>query len=113
MNMRIRNVLKEFEVHFRPVQLGSNIQGKSEWKHYGDGTYRIKISIRNIPLPDDSKLDLFLDGELMMRLSVQNHKAKVDIENYNGIGIPIIKSGQLLQIKSGQNILAECRYEVE
>lgn len=111
--MRIRKVLEEFEAHFRPVQPGSTIHGKSEWKHYGDGSYRIKISIRNIPLLDSAKIDLWLDGELMMQLSVQNQKARVDIENYGGIGIPTIKAGQVLQIRSGQDILAEGKYEVE
>jgi hypothetical protein len=96
--MRIRNVLKEFEADLHPVQPDSSIQGKSEWKHYREGTYRIKISIRNLPLPDDSKIYLWLDGKLLMQLSVQNHKAKVDIGNDSGIGIPVIKAGQVIQI---------------
>jgi hypothetical protein len=64
-------------------------------------------------LPDHSKIALWLDDEFMMQLSVQNHKAKVEIENDSGIGIPSIKAGQILRIKSGQNILAEGKYEAE
>jgi len=111
--VRIRNVLKEFEAHFRPAQPGSPVHGKSEWKHYGDGTYRFKVSILGILMPDDSKIDLWLDGKWIMRLAVQNKKAKVDIENDGGSGVPSVQAGQVLQIKSGQTVLAEGTYEAE
>ena len=111
--MRIRNVLAEFEAHFHAVQSDSRVNGKSEWKHYGDGTYRFKLSIRNIPLPDKSKVDLWLDGHWLMRLVVENNRVKIDLENDSGSGIPPIKAGQVLQIKSGQNVLAEGKYEAE
>jgi hypothetical protein len=113
MKMRFRTVLQEFEAHFHPVQPGSNVRGKSEWKHYGDGTYRFKISIRDIPLPDHSEIDLWRDGHWMMRLSVQSNKAKVDLENDSGSGIPSIKAGQVVQVKFGETVLAEGKYETE
>jgi hypothetical protein len=111
--MRIRNVLTEFEAHFRSIQPGSRLHGKSEWKHYGDGTYRFKLSIRNLPLPDESKVDLWLDGRWLMRLVVENKRVKIDMENDNGSGIPAIEAGQILQIKSGEVVLAEGKYEAE
>jgi hypothetical protein len=111
--MRIRNVLQEFEAHFQPVQPGSNVRGKSEWKQYGDGTYRFKISIRDIPLPDGSQVDLWRDGSWLMSVPVQNKKAKVDLENDNGSGIPAISAGQVVQIRSGEDVLAEGKYEAE
>ena len=113
MKMRFRTVLQEFEAHFHPVQPGSNVRGKSEWKHYGDGTYRFKISIRDIPLPDNSEIDLWRDGQWMMRLSVHNNKVRADLENDSGSGIPAIRAGQVLQIRSGEVILAEGKYEAE
>lgn len=60
--MRIRTVLLEFEAHFHPIQPDSEVHGKSEWKHYGDGTCRVKISSRDIPLPDGSQIDPWRDG---------------------------------------------------
>jgi hypothetical protein len=111
--MRIRNVLTEYEAHFHPVQSDSRVIGKSEWKHYGDGSYRFKLSLRNIPLPEESKVDLWLDGHWMMRLPVQRNGIRVDIENDNGSGIPAIRAGQVLQIRSGQVVLAEGKYEAE
>jgi hypothetical protein len=113
MKMRFRTVLQEFEAHFHSVQPGSEIHGKSEWKHYGDGTYRFKVAIRDIPMADDSQIDLLLDNKWLMRLSVQNNKTKVDIENKDGSGIPVIKAGQVLQIRAGQDVLAEGKYETE
>jgi hypothetical protein len=111
--MRIRNVLTEHEAHFHSLLPDSNLTGKSEWKHYGDGTYRFKLSIRNIPLPDESKVDLWLDGRWLMRLVVEHKRVKIDMENDHGSGIPPIKAGQVLQIKSGQNLLAEGKYLAE
>jgi hypothetical protein len=113
MSMRIRSVLEELEAHFHSPQPGSDIQGKSEWKHYGDGTYRFKVSIRGISLPDGSKVDLWLDDRWLMQLAIQHKKAKLDIENDSGSGIPVIKAGQILQVKSGQIVLAEGKYESE
>jgi hypothetical protein len=111
--MRFRTVLQEFEAHFHPVQPSSKIHGKSEWKHYGDGTYRFKISIRDIPLPDGTEIDLWRDGSWILRLPVQNNKVKVDLENEGGSGIPAIEAGQVLQIKFGITLLAEGIYEAE
>ena len=109
--MRFRTVLQEFEAHFQPVAPGSNVHGKSEWKHYGDGTYRFKISLRDIPLPDGTEIDLWRDGQWIMQLSEKDHRAKVDIENDHGSGIPAIQAGQVLQIKTDQIVLAEGTYE--
>jgi hypothetical protein len=111
--MRIRTVLQEFEAHFHSVQPGSKIHGKSEWKHYGDGTYRFKISIRDLPLADGSQVDLWRDGSWLMKVTVQNKKIKLDLENDGGSGIPAIKAGQVVQVKSGDVIMAEGKYEAE
>jgi hypothetical protein len=111
--MRIRTVLQEFEARFHPVQPGSSVRGKSEWKQYGNGIYRFKISIRDIPVADGSQVDLWRDGSWMMRLTVQTNKAKIDLENDSGLGIPAIKAGQVLQIRSGKVVLAEGKYETE
>ena len=111
--MRFRSVLQEFEAHFHPVEPGSNVRGKSEWKHYSDGTHRFKISLLDIPLPDNSEIDLWRDGLWMLRLPVKNNRAKVDLENDSGSGTPAIKAGQVLQVKSIETVLAEGRYKVE
>jgi len=113
MKFRFRTVLQEFEAHFHPVQAGSNIRGKSEWKQYGDGTYRFKLSVREIPLPDGTEVDLWRDGTWIMRLPVQSNKVKVDLENEGGSGIPAIQAGQVLQLKSGDIVLAEGIYKAE
>ena len=113
MKFRFRTVLQEFEAHFHPVQPGSNVRGKSEWKHYGNGTYRFKLVVRDLPLPDGTEIDLWRDGTWIMRLPVQNHKVKVDLENEGGSGIPAIEAGQVLQIRSGDTVLAEGKYQAE
>ena len=48
-----------------------------------------------------------------MRSAVQNQKAKLDLENDSGSGIPAIAAGQVVQIRSGENVLAEGKYEAE
>lgn len=113
MKIRLRNILKEFEAHIHPVQADSKIPGKSEWKHYDDGTYRIKASIRNIPLPEDSRIDLMLDDVRIMQLTVKNNKAKADLESPIQVGIPKVKPGQVLRVTFGESVLAEGKYEAE
>jgi hypothetical protein len=108
--MKIRNVLKEFEAQIYPVQPNGKTRGKSEWKHYGDGSYRFKISVRNIPLPDDSKVDVLLDETHIAEIIVQSKMAKLNTENNIYIGIPNVKAGQRLQVKSGDLVLAEGQY---
>lgn len=113
MKFRIRNVLKEFEAHVRPVQPNTSTHGKSEWKHYTGDIYRIKVSIREIPLPDNSKVELTIDGILIAQLPVHNGKVKLDIENRTSQGIPFVKAGQIIQIKSGQIVFADGQYRAE
>lgn len=113
MKIRFRAVLQELEAHFHPIQPGSNVRGKSEWKHYSDGTYRFKLSIRDISLPNNSEIDIWRDGSWLMRLTVQNGKANVDMENDSRSGIPALKAGQVLQIKHGDVLLAEGQYRAE
>src|SRR5687767_4544594 len=108
--MKIRNVLKEFEAQVYPVQPESKIRGKSEWKHDGDGSYRFKISVRNIPLPDDSKVDVMLDEIHIAEIIVQNKMAKLDTENNMYIGTANVKAGRRLLLESGDVVLAEGRY---
>ena len=111
--MRIRSVLQEFEAHLQPVQPGSKVRGKSEWKHYEDGTYRFKLSIVHIPLTDGTEIDLWRDGSWLMRIPVQGGKARLAMENDSGSGIPAIQAGQIVQVRHGEVILAEGRYETE
>ena len=111
--MRIRHVLQEYEAHLRPTQPNGAIQGKSEWKQYGDGTYRFKISIRNIPLPDNSQIEVILDETQIATLRVINKKAKLDTEDSMSIGIPNVKAGQVVRIKAGKSVLAEGQYVEE
>jgi hypothetical protein len=113
MRIKFRTVLQEFEAHFHAAQPGSKVHGKSEWKHYGDGTYRFKFSLRDVPLADGTEIDLWRDGQWLMRLPVKDNRAKTDIENDHGSGIPAITAGQVLQIKAGETVLAEGTYEAE
>ena len=108
--MKIRNVLKEFEAHIYPVPPDGTTQGKSEWKHYGDGSYRYKIYLRNIPLADDSNIAVILDDTELVEITVRNRMAKIDSEDNPDIGIPHVKAGQRLQIKAGGLLLAEGQY---
>jgi len=113
MRLRLRAVLQEFEAHLQPAQPGSKIRGKSEWKQYGDGSYRFKLSLRDIALPDESQIDLWRETSWLMRLRVQSGRARVDIENDGGSDIPAIEAGQVLQIKHGDLLLAQGESKAE
>jgi hypothetical protein len=81
--------------------------GKSEWKQYGDGTYRFKVSLRSIALPDSSQIELVLDDLRIRQLIVSGGKAKVDMESQIQVEIPRVQAGQRLQVRFGNTVLAE------
>ncbi len=111
--MRIRNVLKEFEAHLKPAKPGVKINGKSEWKQYADGTYRFKISIRNIDLADGSRVDVLIDGTRAMQLTVQDNKARANLESPTQVEIPKVQASQVLRVAYENRVLAEGKYEAE
>ncbi|MCC6299134.1 MAG: hypothetical protein IT314_07540 [Anaerolineales bacterium] len=111
--MRIRNVLKEFEAHLKPVHQGSKVTGKSEWKQYGDGAYRFKISIRKTDLPDGSQVDVLLQEKRVMQLVAQDGKAIADLESPIRVELPSVQAGDLLRIRFGESILAEGVFKAE
>ena len=113
MRFKIRNVLKELEAHIHPTRPDSDIRGKSEWKQYADGTYRFKVSVRNISLPDNSQIDLMLNDVRIMQLTLIHNKAKIDRESQTRMEIPNIHAGQVLQVKFGEMVLAEGVYVEE
>ena len=112
--IKFRRVLQEFEARIQPHTPGGTTEGKSEWKHYGDGTYRFKVSVRNIPLPDHSQIDVLVDEIHLATLEVINRKSKLDTEdNRMSLGLPNIRAGQKVQIRCGATILAEGQYVEE
>jgi hypothetical protein len=112
--MRIRQVLEEFEAHLHAVPPGAGgMTGKSEWKQYGNGTFRFKVSLRNIALPDNSQIELVLDDLQVRQLTVSGGKAKLDLESQIQVEIPGVKAGQRLQVRFGNTVLAEGIYVEE
>jgi len=61
-------------------------------------------------LPDGSKIEIVVDEIRIAQLTVQNQKAKINIESDIRINIPIIKAGQKLQVKMRDFVLAEGQY---
>jgi hypothetical protein len=112
--VRIRQVLKEFEAHLHALPTATvGTAGKSEWKHYGDDTYRFKVTVRNIALPDDSRIDLVLDGLRIASQLVSGGKATVDVESQLQAQVPKVQAGQRLQVRFGDTVLAEGIYVEE
>ena len=73
----------------------------------------MKISVRNIPLPDDAIIDVLLEGKRISQISVQNNRIKLDVENTISIGVPSASEGNLLQIQHKGTVLAEGIYHEE
>ncbi|HMD80476.1 MAG TPA: hypothetical protein VKE92_04150 [Anaerolineales bacterium] len=61
-------------------------------------------------MPDGSKIEIVVDEIRIAQLTVQNQKAKINIESDIRINIPIIKAGQKLQVKMRDFVLAEGQY---
>ena|SRR5215208_1722902 len=111
--MRIRNVRQEFETYLQPVQPGTRTADKSEWKHYADRTFRIRISSRNIPLPHKSVIQLLLDEAQIAQLQVPGNKARIDRENMTSQRISAVRAGKTRHIRSKDIVLAKGLYKEE
>jgi len=61
-------------------------------------------------LPDGSKIEIVVDEIRIAQLTVQNQKAKINIESDIRINLPVIKAGQKLQVKMRDFVLAEGQY---
>lgn len=113
--MRFRSVLQEYEARFVPSPSGAcpAARGKAEWKVYGNGTRRGKVSLSNLDVPDGTVLELVIEGQQIARLSVHRGKARFRRETERREDVPVVDVDQLLQITYAGQVILHGRFYSE
>lgn len=117
VSLRIRNVIEEFEVKLKPVPSAPPVlrsaDGKGEWKVYGDGSRQCKVSVLRVDLPDDTSLQLAINGRGIGEMKVQRKTARYKRESERGEGVPKVEASQRLQIILAGEIVLEGMFYAE
>lgn len=115
--MRKRSVVEEYEVILRPnaVELSGNssARGKGEWKVYGDGSRQCKVSINNLKLPEETQLQLTVNGRVIATLTVQRGSARFRRETEKGELVPYVQANEVLQILLDGKLILEGSFYAE
>ena len=74
--------------------LPPSAKGKLEFKHYGDGTRRMRIKVKGLELEDGARLDLRSGGNLIAVLAVLKGRAELDEERAEQDGVPPLDAGE-------------------
>lgn len=92
--MAIRRVLHELEARLRPPHgSGSPASGKLEFKRYGDGGQRMKISCKALNVPEGTTLELLCGDTVVAVLEARSGRAKIDEERRTSEEAPPLAAG--------------------
>lgn len=108
--MRIRSISTELEAKLRGTRdanLFTKCRGKIEHKTYGDGTHRLKITLRDVPLPDGSNLDARIEQRVIGTIKVRSNQGRLDLESPNPGAVPHMREGDVIQLYYQNNLVAQ------
>ena len=94
---RIRAVLEELEAHLSPAT-GTGT-GKAERKRYGDGSERLKVTARDLPVPDGLEVQILIDGSVQAQATVTRGRARIVMES--PASVPSVTRGQEIEVRIG------------
>ncbi|MDH3378812.1 MAG: hypothetical protein OEQ39_17950 [Gammaproteobacteria bacterium] len=76
----------------------SKPSGKIERKSYGDGRERLKISVRNLKVPDRSTAIVKADDREIAQIPLVDGSGHIDNESDDSSSIPTLQVGQAIEI---------------
>jgi hypothetical protein len=104
--MGIRSVKYELEAKLTPETGGlfSKPSGKLERKSYGDDTERLKVSFRNLKVPDASIGVVKADDIEILQIPISDGSGRYDFESSDGSGFPNLTVGQTIAVYVGNTL---------
>ena len=98
--MVVRIVKFELEAKLTGKTYGplSKPSGKVERKSYIDGGERLKISIRNLNVPDQSIATVKVNGNEIVQIILTNGSGRVDNEPVSQSFIPRLEAGHIVEV---------------
>ena len=98
--MGIRSVKLELEAKFVPTGGGlfSRPSGKVERKSYADMGERLKISVRNLKVPDGTEAVVISNGVELARLTIESGSSRYDNESKDPSAFPPLNAGDIIEV---------------
>ena len=99
--MIIRTIVEDYEAKLVPAQPprgGEGARGKAEWERYGNDQEELSVRVRNVELPDETSLDVFLSGGLVGCITLNSGRGLLKIESRKGEGVPHVTEGNTLTV---------------
>jgi len=99
--MAIRRVLRELEARLIPPAAAarSRANGKLERKEYGDGTERLKISVRGLDVPDGSTALVAVEGSPVTQFDIWRGAGRSDTQTATPSALPEMRVGQVVEVQ--------------
>jgi hypothetical protein len=99
--MVIRRVLEELEARLEPASQAAShgaSKGKLEFKRYGDGRQRMKISCKKLDLPEGAELQLVSGDTIVAVLEARKGRAEIDEERDGSEETPPLAAGDVVRL---------------
>lgn len=109
----VRKVCEEAEAKLAPVPGRNEVAGakaKIERKRYGDGSHRLKVRVRDLPLPDGAALTLMIAGKVAAELHVKNGRARLDIESEDSKRVPPAEPGNAVELRVDNAVILSGKF---
>ena len=100
----MRSIVSEVEAKLRPPDAGAG-RGKAERKAYKNGGEQLKIMMRQLDLPDHSRVEIFLDGSPIGSGAITAGGCTLKLRSEEGHSVPYIMAGQEIDILHGGQVL--------
>ena len=100
MPMSVRTIKYELEAKLIDESSGlfSKPSGKVERKSYGDGTERLKISVRNLKAPKQSIAIIKVSSQEIAQLPLIKGSGRLDDESKDPTAFPTLEAGQTIKV---------------
>ena len=98
--MPIRSVKYELEAKLASTSGGffSKPSGKLERKSYDDMGERLKISLRNLKVPENSTAIVTADGVEIAQVQINNGSGRIDEETRDPDAFVSLEPGQIIEV---------------
>ena len=113
--MKLRTTKQELEAKLKPSAGAprSKAKGKLERKSYGDGTERLKISLRNLDAPDGAQAVVSADGDEIARIAIAKGAARHDMELRDPSALPALSPGGTIRVAVDGTTVLEGELDID
>lgn len=100
----LRRIVEEYEARLSPPEDRlSAPKGKSERKRYGDRQERLKVTARNLDLPDGVIAQIVVNDQVQGERPVTGGRIRLDVTSPSH-PVPRVSTGDVIQVKAAGEV---------